>query len=225
MAPRRLPPVRRGGDLLAALGDGQGAGRHPGDRFAGRGRTLAAPRGHDLVPSEEDARWVEAHLGPLVGLTRTGDDRADHAEDFAAWRRFLEAIAETGTDRAPVRGSPLGGRGPARLRRLPRRMGDRSADAHRLHGSPRAARAPAELGRREAERPDHLALSAVRRGDVAASRGAARAGRAAAGPEDDPLARAGGNPLYAEEFVRMLAERDRGDQHPTSCRCPRRCRA
>ena len=50
----------------------------------------------DLVPSEEDARWVEAHLGPLVGLPRTGDDRADHAEDFAAWRRFLEAIAEQG---------------------------------------------------------------------------------------------------------------------------------
>jgi class 3 adenylate cyclase/tetratricopeptide (TPR) repeat protein len=42
-----------------------------------------------------DARWVESHLRPLVGLeadTGLGGDR--RGEAFAAWRRFLEALAE-----------------------------------------------------------------------------------------------------------------------------------
>jgi class 3 adenylate cyclase/tetratricopeptide (TPR) repeat protein len=42
-----------------------------------------------------DARWVESHLRPLVGLeadTGLGGDR--RSEAFAAWRRFLEALAE-----------------------------------------------------------------------------------------------------------------------------------
>ncbi len=41
------------------------------------------------------ARWVESHLRPLVGLeaeTGLGGDR--RGEAFAAWRRFLEALAE-----------------------------------------------------------------------------------------------------------------------------------
>ena len=42
-----------------------------------------------------DARWVESHLRPLVGLeseTVLGGDR--RGEAFAAWRRYLEALAE-----------------------------------------------------------------------------------------------------------------------------------
>jgi class 3 adenylate cyclase/tetratricopeptide (TPR) repeat protein len=47
------------------------------------------------VTTEDDARWVESHLRPLVGLeteTGLGGDRRGQA--FAAWRRFLEALAE-----------------------------------------------------------------------------------------------------------------------------------
>src|SRR5205085_1473018 len=49
----------------------------------------------DAVADPSDARWVESHLRPLVGLeadTGLGGDR--RGEAFAAWRRFLEALAE-----------------------------------------------------------------------------------------------------------------------------------
>jgi len=49
----------------------------------------------DAFTDESDARWVESHLRPLVGLeaeTGLGGDR--RGEAFAAWRRFLEALAE-----------------------------------------------------------------------------------------------------------------------------------
>jgi len=49
----------------------------------------------DAIEDESDARWVESHLGPLVGLeseTALGGDR--RGEAFAAWRRYLEALAE-----------------------------------------------------------------------------------------------------------------------------------
>ncbi len=51
----------------------------------------------DVFTDEADARWVESHLRPLVGLeteTGLGGDRRGQA--FAAWRRFLEALAEHG---------------------------------------------------------------------------------------------------------------------------------
>ena len=49
----------------------------------------------DAVADPGDAKWVESHLRPLVGLeaeTGLGGDR--RGEAFAAWRRFLEALAE-----------------------------------------------------------------------------------------------------------------------------------
>ncbi len=48
-----------------------------------------------VIAEPGDATWVELHLRPLVGLgtveTGAGDRRS---EAFAAWRRFLEALAE-----------------------------------------------------------------------------------------------------------------------------------
>src|SRR2546421_1275261 len=49
----------------------------------------------DAIDNASDARWVASHLGPLVGLeseTVLGGDR--RGEAFAAWRRYLEALAE-----------------------------------------------------------------------------------------------------------------------------------
>ncbi|HUG65777.1 MAG TPA: AAA family ATPase [Gaiellaceae bacterium] len=49
----------------------------------------------DAIDNANDVRWVESHLRPLVGLeadTGLGGDR--RGEAFAAWRRFLEALAE-----------------------------------------------------------------------------------------------------------------------------------
>jgi class 3 adenylate cyclase/tetratricopeptide (TPR) repeat protein len=49
----------------------------------------------DVLGDTNDARWVEAELRSLVGLageSELGDDRRGAA--FAAWRRFLESMAE-----------------------------------------------------------------------------------------------------------------------------------
>jgi class 3 adenylate cyclase/tetratricopeptide (TPR) repeat protein len=48
-----------------------------------------------VIVDKSDARWVESHLRPLAGLeadTGLGGDR--RGEAFAAWRRYLEALAE-----------------------------------------------------------------------------------------------------------------------------------
>ena len=52
----------------------------------------------DVLGEASDAGWVDSHLRPLVGLeaeTGLGGDR--RGEAFAAWRRFLEALAEQRT--------------------------------------------------------------------------------------------------------------------------------
>ena len=49
----------------------------------------------EALDGASDREWVESHLRPLVGLghgEHTGSDR--QAEAFAAWRRFFEALAE-----------------------------------------------------------------------------------------------------------------------------------
>ena len=49
----------------------------------------------EVLEGASDRKWVEGHLRPLVGLAEAehiGSDR--QAEAFAAWRRFLEALAE-----------------------------------------------------------------------------------------------------------------------------------
>jgi tetratricopeptide (TPR) repeat protein len=47
-----------------------------------------------VLPEATEARWVESHLRPLIGLEAgegVGGDRRDEA--FAAWRRYYEALA------------------------------------------------------------------------------------------------------------------------------------
>jgi class 3 adenylate cyclase/tetratricopeptide (TPR) repeat protein len=49
----------------------------------------------DVLTDPTDARWVESHLRPLVGLeTEAGLGGDRRGEAFAAWRRFLEVLAE-----------------------------------------------------------------------------------------------------------------------------------
>ncbi len=48
----------------------------------------------ELVSDEQEARWVERHVRPLVGLEVDGS--GDGQAPFAAWRRLLEGIAERG---------------------------------------------------------------------------------------------------------------------------------
>jgi class 3 adenylate cyclase/tetratricopeptide (TPR) repeat protein len=51
---------------------------------------------HDLVSDDAEARWVERHLRPLAGIRDTSSPvEASLEEAFTAWRRFLESMAES----------------------------------------------------------------------------------------------------------------------------------
>jgi len=158
-----------------------------------------------------EAAWVERHLRPLAGLPEEGD--ASREERFTAWRRFLEGLAE---DRLLVlvfedlhwaddalldfvdhlvdwaRGVPLLVLATARPELLERRpgWGGGKPNATTLSLAPISDDETAELVR-----------SLV-----------AETAELSAQTHSDLLARAGGNPLYAEEFARLVAEgRSTGD--------------
>jgi class 3 adenylate cyclase/tetratricopeptide (TPR) repeat protein len=163
-----------------------------------------------LVPPE-DADWLESRLRPLVGLEAPPGTRD---ESFAAWRRFAEALAE----RHPtvlvfedlhwadddlldfvdelvdwVEDVPMLVLGTARPELLDRRpnWGGGKRNAQTLSLPP--------LGDDETAR---LLGSLLNRSVLPAE------------TQQALLARAGGNPLYAEEYVRMLAEAGPGAELP-----------
>ena len=165
-----------------------------------------------LVSDKADARWLESHLRPLVGLGSGGDAGSGRRDEaFAAWRRFLEAVAEERplvlvfedlhwADDALLdfvdylvdwaRGVPMLVLGTARPELLTRRPGWGGGKSNALTSSlsPLSEDDTARLVHALLDRP---LLDAQM--------------------QDALLERAGGNPLYAEEFVRMLGERGEGD--------------
>src|SRR6266496_2460339 len=63
--------------------------------FSSRRRHTRSLRDWSSDVCSSDLRWVESHLRPLVGLeTEEGLGGDRRGEAFAAWRRFLEALAE-----------------------------------------------------------------------------------------------------------------------------------
>jgi class 3 adenylate cyclase/tetratricopeptide (TPR) repeat protein len=164
-----------------------------------------------LVSDDADVEWLIGHLRPLVGLEADGDSVGRRDEAFAAWRRFLEALAE---ERPLVlvfedlhwaddslldfvdylvdwaSGVPLLVVGTARPELLSRRPGWGG-------GKPNASTLSlSALSNDETARLVHALLDRpVLDAEV----------------QRNLLERAGGNPLYAEEFVRMLEERADGD--------------
>jgi class 3 adenylate cyclase len=161
-----------------------------------------------VLPERADSIWVERHLRPLAGLETedvgTGDRRN---EAFAAWRRFLEALAEHRplvlvledlhwADEALLdfvdhlvdwaSGVPILVLATTRPELLTRRPG---------WGGGRVNSATIQLSPLSDEETAALVEVLVRRSEL---RPEAQA---------ELLERAGGNPLYAEEFVRMLTVR------------------
>ena len=159
-----------------------------------------------VAGDDSDARWLERYLRPLVGLSEEGTAGAQ--EGYAAWRRFLEAVASRGAAGARVRGSPLGRRCNARLRRPPRRAGERRPAARTRDRAPRALAASCGVGRRKGKHADDLPL---RRSQTtippASSMPCSISHSSRHRPREALLARAGGNPLYAEQYARVLLER------------------
>jgi predicted ATPase/class 3 adenylate cyclase len=183
----------------------------PPDRAEAKAAAMAA----EVVGSSQDAGWVARHLGALAGVGGGGVlAGGDRSEVFAAWRQFFEALAE----RRPLvlvfedlhwaddglldfvdylaewAGEvPLLVVGTARPELPVRRPGWGD-------GKPNALTLPlAPLSDDDTARLIGLLL-----------------GRAVldAGQQAVLLARAGGNPLYAEQYVQMLAEQATGQELP-----------
>jgi predicted ATPase/class 3 adenylate cyclase len=164
-----------------------------------------------VIPDKVQARWVEGHLRPLAGLAGGGEPGDEgRNEAFAAWRRFFEAIAELNplvlvfedlhwadddlldfVDYMAdwTSGVPLVLVCTARPELLDRRPG---------WGG----------GKRNATTITLEPLSDMETGALVSSllaNGALGAER-----RTELLTRAGGNPLYAEEYVRMLGQAREG---------------
>lgn len=158
------------------------------------------------VVSEErpDAQWLRQRLRPLVGLDAV---EAAPEENFAAWRVFLEHLAEQRpcvfvfedlhwADQAFLafleylaeyaEGVPmllLGTARPELFEKAPA-FAQTAANAHRVHLAPLTDMETAKL-------VSNLLEQAILPAEV----------------HQAILSRSGGNPLYAEEFVRLLKDR------------------
>ena len=162
---------------------------------------------------EEDEDWVRSHLRPLVGQA-TEVAGGSREEAFAAWRRFFEALAEQRplvlvfedvqwADEGLldfiehladwVRDVPMLILCTARLELLERRTawGGGKVNAATIALAPLSDDETAKLISALSQRP---LLEAETQTAL--------------------LDRAGGNPLYAEQYVRMMAERETGKDLP-----------
>jgi class 3 adenylate cyclase/tetratricopeptide (TPR) repeat protein len=168
-----------------------------------------------LMADPADAQWISGHLRPLAGVssgTQPGGDRRDEA--FTAWRRFFEALSEQNplvlvfedlhwaddnlldfvehlVDWAG--GVPLLVVCCTRPELFDRRPGWAGAtrNAIKLSLAPLSDDETSLLISSLSERPVMPVET-----------------------QQALLARAGGNPLYAEQYVRMLAERTDADEFP-----------
>jgi class 3 adenylate cyclase/tetratricopeptide (TPR) repeat protein len=158
-----------------------------------------------VSPEEPERQWLLQRLAPLVGVEAASP--AERQELFTAWRRFLEGLAAARTsvlvfddlhwaDEALLafleylaewsQGVPLLVLCTARPELYERRpgWGAGQRNAHTVNLSPLSDRETAEL-------VFNLTIATVLSKEL----------------ESAILERAGGNPLYAEEFVRLLADR------------------
>jgi class 3 adenylate cyclase/predicted ATPase len=168
-----------------------------------------------LITDPADAQWVSGHLRPLAGVSTDAEPAGDRRDEaFTAWRRFFEALAE----QSPLvlvfedlhwaddnlldfvehlvdwaGGVPMLVVCSTRPELLERRPGWAGAtrNAIRLSLSPLSDAETSQLISSLSERPVMAAEA-----------------------QDALLVRAGGNPLYAEQYIRMVAERGDADHLP-----------
>jgi tetratricopeptide (TPR) repeat protein len=161
-----------------------------------------------LLPASSEAEWLRARLAPLVGVAGPEATRPERTELFAAWRRFIEAMAATHPLVLVV--EDLHWADPAMLEFL-EHLADHSTGLPLLL----VTTARPELlerhpgwgdGRPNASRIRLPSLSDAETATLVA----ALVGRSVLPAEVQALLleRAGGNPLYAEEFARLLADRE-----------------
>ena len=166
-----------------------------------------------VAADENEAEWMTARLRSLVGLA-ADDESIIQSESFSAWRSFLEAVAE---ERPMVlvfedlhwadeglldfvdqlvewaRSAPILVLCTARPELLERRQG---------WGGGKANAATISLPPLEDEQTARLFSSILDRAVLPAE------------TQTELLSRAAGNPLYAEQFARMLVERGSTEELP-----------
>jgi DNA-binding SARP family transcriptional activator len=159
-----------------------------------------------LVEDASEREWFKTRLAPLVGFQVVEDARAvERAESFTAWRRFLEALADTRPlvlvfeDVHWADGSLLD---------FVDELADRVRDAPMLIVC--TAR-PELLARRPGwggGKPNTLTISlpALSAEETASLVASVSDRPLQADARETLLERAAGNPLYAEQFARVLAE-------------------
>ena len=157
-----------------------------------------------LPEDEQDRPWLRARLGPLVGVPA---EPVSQEESFTAWRRFLEALAADAP--AVLVFEDLHWADPALLGFL-EHLADRAEGVPLLllcTARPELYERQPGFGAnvRNAQRINLAPLS-----DEETARLIAALMQRAVLPAETQrtlLERAGGNPLFAEEFVRLLADR------------------
>ncbi|MFL5795863.1 MAG: adenylate/guanylate cyclase domain-containing protein [Actinomycetota bacterium] len=154
-----------------------------------------------------EREWLKARLAPLVGLATAGEAPAGRDESFMAWRRFLHLVA--GQSPLILAIEDLHWADPALLEFV-EQLPDQAGAADLLV----VVTARPELLDRHpgwgAGRPDATAISLAPLDDEqTAMLLAALLGQSLLPAEVQSLLleRAGGNPLYAEEFARLLTDR------------------
>jgi class 3 adenylate cyclase/tetratricopeptide (TPR) repeat protein len=164
-----------------------------------------------------DAEWIARHLRPLVGLEPAGELRGDRrGEAFAAWRRFLEALAEEHP--VVLVFEDLHWADDGLLDFVDNLVDWASGVRMLIVGTSR----PELLARRPdwgGGKPNALTISLPPLTEAETARLVADLVERAVMPMsgmDAVVERAQGNPLYAEEFARLAAERGRMDELPES---------
>jgi class 3 adenylate cyclase/tetratricopeptide (TPR) repeat protein len=167
--------------------------------------TVAGAKIDDAVPAGPDRDWLRQRLRPLVGVdTASG---AEREELFAAWRTFLEEVAEAHPTVLVF--EDIHWADDAMLAFL-EHLADRAAGVPLLV----VATARPELFERDATfgagLPNVIRINIAPLSDAETGQLVASLLGAVVPPELQVpiLERAEGNPLYAEEFVRLLRDRD-----------------
>ncbi|HEV3463989.1 MAG TPA: adenylate/guanylate cyclase domain-containing protein, partial [Actinomycetota bacterium] len=182
------------------------AGILESDPAEAAGAKLARMAG-ELLGDPAEAGWVEGHLRPLVGLAAPAGLGADRQhEAFAAWRRVLEALAAQGP--AVLVFEDLHWADDALLDFVEHLL-EWAAEVPLLVV---VAARPELLTRRPGwdgrQRTDVVQVGPLSEGDTARLLAALlETSVLPAELQTTLLTRSGGNPLYAEEYVRMLTDR------------------
>ena len=174
--------------------------------------TLAA-----VSTDETERDWLRGRLAPLIGVGGLESDGQP--------RRGLHGLgALPGGHRRPrpagagLRGPALGRRSAHRVHRAPGGVLERRAAVRGLLRAPRALRAPSGWGGGK-RNSTTISLSPLSEPDTTRLLSALlEQAVLPAEVQAELLERAGGNPLYAEEFVRMLADRGILERQGTSMR-------